>query len=149
MMVLDEKESRLTCRIAVVVSRFNVEITQRLLDGALERLRELDFSSDQITVAWVPGAVELPLAAQRLAQQGVYDAIVCLGAVIQGDTDHHLYVSQQASDGLARVMLENDLPVSFGVLTTRDDAQAEARVTKGRDAVDAAVEMVALLRKIT
>lgn len=148
MMVFDEKESRLTFRVAVVVSRFHREITSRLLDGALERLRELDFSSDQITVAWVPGAVELPLAAQRLARQGVYDAIVCLGAVIQGETDHHLYVAEQASQGLQRVMLEHDVPIAFGVLTTKDDAQAEARATKGRDAVDSVVEMVCLLRKL-
>jgi 6,7-dimethyl-8-ribityllumazine synthase len=152
MTIIDEKNAALQFPVAVVVSRFNEEITLALLDGALTRLRERRFGEDQITVVWVPGAVEIPLAAQKLAQMGKYDAIIALGSVIRGDTDHYDYVCQQVSQGCQHVSLQNDLPVLFGVLTTNDEAQAKARAggehgNKGRDAVDAAVETVALLRR--
>src|SRR5207237_476285 len=117
------------------------------------RLRELKFGDDQISIAWVPGAVEIPIAAQRFAQTGVFDAIIALGAVIRGDTSHYDYVCEQVSQGCQRVALENDLPVIFGVLTTEDEEQAKARAGggeghKGREAIDTAVAIVATLRQI-
>jgi 6,7-dimethyl-8-ribityllumazine synthase len=152
MNIVDEKNASLQFPVAIVVSRFNEEITLALLDGALTRLKERRFDDSQVTVVWVPGAVEIPLAAQRLAQLGKYDAIVALGAVIRGDTDHYDYVCNMVSQGCQHVSLQNDLPVLFGVLTTDNEAQAKERTggahgNKGRDAVDAAVETVAVLRR--
>lgn len=137
-------------QIAIVVSEFNVNITQRLLEGALERLREL--SEKEAFVAWVPGAVEIPLLAQHLAKTKRYDAIVALGAVIRGETTHYDYVCQQVSDGCQRVSLDHHIPVIFGVLTTENEQQALERVGgkhghKGRDAMDAAFQMINLLRQ--
>ncbi|MGE3919874.1 MAG: 6,7-dimethyl-8-ribityllumazine synthase [Gammaproteobacteria bacterium] len=139
--------------IAIVISRFNEEITQQLYEGAIERLRELNFSEDQITVIWVPGAVEIPVVTQRIAQQDAFEAIICLGAVIRGETDHYDYVCRMVSDGCQRVALENDVPVIFGVLTTENEEQAQDRVggahgNKGRYCVDAAFEMVSVLRQV-
>ncbi len=139
--------------IAVVVSRFNEEITSGLLEGAVARLRELEFEDSQVTIVKVPGAVEIPLVAQRLAQLGSFDAIVCLGAVIRGETTHYDYVCEQVSQGCQHAALQNDLPVIFGILTTENEEQARDRIGgkhghKGRDAVDAAVEMVSVLRQI-
>src|SRR4051812_43227628 len=104
--------------VAIVVSRYHLNITQKLLDGALERLQELKFDSDQITEIWVPGAVEIPITAQRLARTGKFEAIICFGAVIYGETKHFDYVCQQVSQGCMQVALNNDIPVIFGVLTT-------------------------------
>lgn len=139
--------------IAVVVSRFNEEVTHKLHDGAIERLKELGFSSDRITVAWVPGAIEIPLTAQRLARTGEYGAIICLGAVILGETKHFDYVCDQVSQGCQTVALANDIPVIFGVLTTDSEEQALDRVGgkhghKGREAADAAFELVSVLNQI-
>lgn len=140
-------------KLAIVVSRFNEEITQRLLDGALRRLQELNFNDNNITVAWVPGAVEIPLTAQHFARSEQYEAIICLGAVIRGETSHYDYVCDQVSMGCQKVALENNIPVIFGVLTTEDETQAYERVGgkhghKGREAVDAAFDMVSLLQRI-
>lgn len=153
MTLIDEKNSDVTFPIAVVVSRFNEEITGRLLDGALARLEERRFGGDLITVVWVPGAVEIPLVAGKLAELKKVDAIVALGAVIRGETDHYDFVCNLVSQGCRQVALENRIPVLFGVLTTGDEAQARDRAggrhgNKGRDAVDAAVEMVAILRAL-
>jgi 6,7-dimethyl-8-ribityllumazine synthase len=153
MRTIDESNARSAFPIAFVVSRFNPEITGPLLEGALARCRELGFADSQVMVVWVPGAVELPIAAQRLAQLGIYDAIVVLGAVIRGETTHHHFVAEQASQGCQQVALQNDLPVIFGVLTTENEAQAVDRIGgnhghKGRDSVDAAVEIVSVLRQI-
>jgi 6,7-dimethyl-8-ribityllumazine synthase len=139
-------------KIAIVVSRFNREVTERLLQGAIERLQELGLEHDDMPVAWVPGAVELPLAAQQFAKREEYDAVICLGAVIRGETDHYDYVCRQVSDGCQRVALDFDIPVIFGVLTTENEEQALARSGgahghKGRDAAEAAVEMIALMRQ--
>jgi 6,7-dimethyl-8-ribityllumazine synthase len=139
--------------IAIVVSRFNIEVTERLCQGAIERLEELGFSNEQITTLWVPGAVEIPLAAQRLAKTGHYEVIIALGAVIQGETLHMQYVCEQVSQGCQHVMLKYDIPVIFGVLTTQDDEQAFERIGgshghKGRDAADAAYEVVSVLRQV-
>lgn len=139
--------------VAIVISRFNENITKALYDGARERLTELAFKDDDITVIWVPGAIEIPLVAQELARKNKYAAIICLGAVIRGETSHYDYVCQQASTGCQQVALENSLPVIFGVLTTDNERQAKERCGgkhghKGRDAVDAAFEMVSILAQI-
>jgi len=139
--------------IAIVVSRFNEDITQKLLDGAVERLIQLGFIQDQITVAWVPGAVEIPIAAQRLAQTEKYEAIICLGAVIFGETKHFQYVCDQVSQGCQSVALAFDLPVIFGVLTTETHQQAIERVGgkkghMGYHAADAAYQLISVLRQV-
>lgn len=132
--------------IAIIVSEFNQDITSKLLAGALERLKERGIAQEQIYTVKVPGAVEIPLTAQLLAKSKKYSAIICLGAVIRGDTDHYDYVCQQVSNGCQRVMLEQEVPVIFGILTTNTVEQAEDRVGgkeghKGHDAADAALVM--------
>lgn len=139
-------------KIAIVASRFNGDITHRLLKGAMERLAELGVEEGNFTVSWVPGAVEIPLAARQFARHQEYDAVICLGAVIRGETDHYEYVCRQVSDGCQRVALDCDLPIIFGVLTTKNEEQALARAGgaqghKGRDAAEAAVEMVHFMRQ--
>jgi len=139
--------------IAIVISRFNESITQALYQGALDRLKELEFSEEQITSVWVPGAVEIPLTAQRLARMDAYEAIVCLGAVIKGETDHYDYVCRAASEGCQRVALESNVPVIFGVLTTLNVEQAKERIGGskghiGRNCIDSAFEMVSVLRQL-
>lgn len=132
--------------IAVVVSTFNEKITSALKNGALERLEELGFRSNDITLIEVPGAVEIPFVANLLAKQKCVDVIIALGAVIRGETTHYDYVCEQVSQGCQRVMLDHNIPVIFGVLTTENEAQAEDRVGgkhghKGKDSVDCAVMM--------
>jgi 6,7-dimethyl-8-ribityllumazine synthase len=136
-------------RFAVVVSRFNEAVTQRLVEGALDALVRHGVSFDDIDVVWVPGAWELPLAARRVAASERYDAIVALGAVIRGDTPHFDYVAGEASRGLATASADFDVPIGFGVLTCDTVAQAEARSggehgNKGWDAALAALEMADL-----
>lgn len=140
-------------RIAVAVSRFNEHVTSRLLQGALGALRKHGVAEDSVDVVWTPGAYDLPVAAQSLARSGRYDAIVCLGCVIRGETTHDRYVALAATTGLTQVSLESSLPVTFGVLTTQTMEQAEARSggthgNKGEDAALAAIEMVSVLRHI-
>ncbi len=142
-----------TARFGVVVSRFNEPVTERLLAGALEALASRGADMDRVTVAWCAGAVEIPLVARTLAGTGSYDAIICLGAVIRGETPHFEVVCQTASYGAARTSLDLGLPVAFGVLTTDTAEQALARSggakgNKGADAAAAAIEMVNLLRNI-
>jgi 6,7-dimethyl-8-ribityllumazine synthase len=137
--------------IAICVSRFNLAITEKLLQGAVERLRELDIPDADMKICWVPGAVELPLAAQQFAQLGNCEAVICLGAVIRGETGHYEYVCQQVSYGCQRVALDYHLPVIFGVLTTENEQQALERVGgkhghKGREAADTAMTMINLLK---
>ncbi len=136
--------------IAIVVSRFNTPITSRLLAGAKARLLQKGVDEKAITIIEVPGAVEIPLIAQKLAKKGGVDAIIALGAVIRGETSHYDYVCEQVSQGCQTVSLKYDIPVIFGILTTENKAQALARVGgdhghKGRDAADAALEMIALM----
>jgi 6,7-dimethyl-8-ribityllumazine synthase len=138
-------------RVGLACSRFNGGITGRLLEGALGGLAECAVDRADTTVAWVPGAFELPLAAQRLA--GGNDAVVCLGAVIRGDTAHFDLVAGECAAGLARVALSTGVPVLFGVLTTDTVAQALERsaaddANKGREAAWGAVQMVAVLREL-
>ena len=140
-------------RIAVLASRFNETITKSLLEGALSALRRHGLDDASITVAWVPGAFELPMTAKRLAESGEYDAIVCLGAVIRGATTHYDYVCSQAAAGIARVSLDTGVPVIFGVLTTENIEQAIERSgtkagNKGFDSAVAAIEMADLLRQL-
>jgi 6,7-dimethyl-8-ribityllumazine synthase len=143
-------------RIAVVVSRFNEMVTDLLLEGAREGLAKLGVEDDAVTVVHVPGAFELPLAAQRLAAAGGCDAVICLGAVIRGETDHHIHVGGQAAAGCQRVQLDTGVPVLFGVVTTDTLEQALERSgagtgrhgNKGFDSAVAAVEMADLLRRL-
>jgi len=140
-------------RCAVVVSRFNEMITQRLLDGALDALVKHGVAFDDVDVYWVPGAWELPAAARRVAATERYDTLVALGAVVRGDTPHFDYVAGEASRGLAAASADFDVPIAFGVLTCDTMAQAEARAggdhgNKGWDAALAALEMVDLLDQV-
>jgi 6,7-dimethyl-8-ribityllumazine synthase len=138
---------------AIIVSEFNAHITDKLLSGALERLKEHGIKDDQIKTFRVPGAIEIPLIAQLLAKQKKYAAIICLGAVIRGETGHYDFVCKQVSDGCQKVMMEHDLPVIFGVLTTENNAQAEDRVGgahghKGKYSADAAITMVEIIKSL-
>jgi 6,7-dimethyl-8-ribityllumazine synthase len=140
-------------RIGIIVARFNQAVTDALLAGALEALHQHGASDDAIDVVVVPGAFELPLCAQRLAASGRYDALVCLGAVVRGETPHFDYVAGEAARGVGEVARRFDLPVSFGVLTTDDMPQALARAggghgNKGYDAAVTALEMVHVLRAV-
>ena len=140
-------------RVAVLCSRFNDLITERLLAGALDGLRRHGVDESSITVAWVPGAFELPLAATRLAGSGEFDAVVCVGAVIRGATGHYEHVAGQCAAGLQRAQMDTGVPVIFGVLTTDTVEQALERAgtkggNKGFEAATAALEMADLLRQL-
>lgn len=140
-------------KIGIVVGRFNEFITGKLLTGAVDCLVRHGANDADITVAWVPGAFEIPLVAKKMAADGKYDAIICLGAVIRGATPHFDYVCAEVSKGIATVSLQYDTPVSFGVLTTENIEQAVERAgtkagNKGVDAAMAAIEMVDLLKNI-
>ncbi|MGA7910150.1 MAG: 6,7-dimethyl-8-ribityllumazine synthase [Candidatus Dormiibacterota bacterium] len=136
--------------VAVVVSRFNEDISRRLLRGALDALGQ--HGVDEPDVFWVPGSLELPVTALTLAEKGGYDAIVCLGCVIRGETYHFEVVAGQTAAGIMQVQLDTGVPVTFGVLTTEDRDQALARSgpknNKGAEAAEAAIEMANLLRSI-
>ena len=136
-----------------MVARFNEFITSKLLGGALDCLTRHEAEEKNITVAWVPGAFEIPLAAQTLAATKKYDAVICLGAVIRGATPHFDYVCAEASKGVAQVALQQQVPVAFGILTTDTIQQAVERAgtksgNKGTDAAMSAMEMVNLLRQV-
>ncbi len=133
--------------IGIVTSRFNYEITSQLHAAAVKRLKEKNIPEENITSVFVPGAVEIPLAAQHLASQKKFDAIICLGAVIRGDTDHYDYVCQQVSYGIQRVALDHHIPVTFGVLTTETEEQAQSRVSIIPGYVDGTFEMIELVNK--
>ena len=136
-------------RVAVVQSRFNPPIGKGLLAGALRALREAGVADDHVTVVTVPGALEAPLALQRLGQTGHYDALVVLGAVIRGETYHFEIVSNESAAGVSSVALELGLPIGNGILTCDTDAQAEARMDqKGYEAAQAAIELANLMRAI-
>lgn len=142
----------MTNSFAIIVSQFNQNITDKLLAGALARFNQAGLSSHDITVIRVPGAVEIPLTAKLLAKTKKYNAIICLGAVIRGDTDHYDYVCQQVSQGCQKIMLDFDIPVIFGILTTNTEEQAENRVGgkdghKGIEAAEAALFMARLIQE--
>jgi 6,7-dimethyl-8-ribityllumazine synthase len=140
-------------RFGLVVSRFNSFITQRLLDGAVDALTRSGAADDDIAVARVPGAREIPLVARTMAESGRYDAVVCLGAVIRGATPHFDYVAAESSKGIAEVALSAGIPVVYGVLTTDTIEQAVERAgtkagNRGHDAAVTAIEMANLLRQL-
>ena len=140
-------------RFGLVVSRFNSFICDRLVEGAVDALVRHGADAGQIDIAKVPGAFELPLAAQRMAQSGRYDALICLGAVIRGSTPHFDYVSSEVSKGIAHVSLDTGVPVAFGVLTTDTIEQAIERAgtkagNKGFDAAMTVIETVNVFREI-
>lgn len=140
-------------RIGIVASRFNEIITKSLIEGSLDTLKRHGVKDDNITLAWVPGAFEIPLIAATMAQSGNYDAIICLGCVIRGATPHFDYVAGQAAAGVLRASLEANTPVLFGVLTTETVEQAIERAgtkagNKGRDVAAGALEMANLLRDL-
>jgi 6,7-dimethyl-8-ribityllumazine synthase len=141
-------------RVGVAVARFNRAVTDALLAGAVEALTRHGVAEDAIDVVTVPGAFELPLCAQRLAESGRYDALVCLGAIVRGETPHFDFVAGEAARGLGAAATRFDMPVAFGVLTTDTMEQALARAggthgNKGYDAAVTALEMVQVLRALT
>jgi len=140
-------------RVGIVVSRFNEFITSKLLEGAVDCLVRHEVRDADITVAWVPGSFEIPAAAQRLTQKGGLDAVICLGAVIKGNTDHHRYIAGEAAKGIAQVGMQSSIPVIFGVLTPDTLEQAIERAgaksgNKGWDAALSAIEMANLFQQI-
>ena len=140
-------------KIGIVAARFNEFITNKLLSGAMDGLLRHDVKEEDIHVAWVPGAFEIPLIASKMAQSGKYDAVICLGAVIRGSTSHYDYVCSEVSKGIANVSLNTGVPVMFGVLTTENIEQAIERAgtkagNKGFDCAVGAIEMVNLIREM-
>lgn len=140
-------------RLGIVVSRFNEFISGKLLSGAWDSLTRHGVDPENVEVAWVPGAMEIPLIAKRMAQSGKYDALICLGAVIRGSTPHFDYVAAEVAKGVAAVQLEAGIPVIFGVLTTDTIEQAVERAgtkagNKGWDSAVSALEMANLLRSL-
>ncbi len=149
-------EGKLTAsgiKVGIVAARFNEFITSKLIGGALDGLKRHDVKEEDVDLVWVPGAFEIPVAAQKLAQSGRYDAVICLGAVIRGNTSHYDYVCAEVSKGIAQVSLSAGMPVMFGVLTTDTIEQAIERAgtkagNKGYDCALGAIEMVNLFRQL-
>ena len=140
-------------RIGIVAARFNEFITSKLVAGAQDALRRHNVSEEDVDVAWVPGAFEIPLIASEMAKCGKYDAVICVGAVIRGDTTHYDYVCNEVSKGIAQVGLATGVPVLFGVITTENIEQAIARAgskagNKGYDCALSAIEMVNLMKQL-
>lgn len=139
-------------KIGIVAARFNEFIVSKLLGGSMDALRRHNVSDENIDVAWVPGAFEIPLVASKMAHSGRYDAVICLGAVIRGSTSHYDYVCNEVSKGVAQISLSSGIPVMFGVLTTENIEQAIERAgtkagNKGFDVAVGAIEMINLLKK--
>ena len=140
-------------KIGIVAARFNEFITSKLLGGALDGLKRHNVNENDIDVAWVPGAFEIPLIAKKMANSGKYDAVICLGAVIRGSTSHYDYVCNEVSKVIAAVSMNSDIPVMFGVITTENIEQAIERAgtkagNKGYDCALGAIEMVNLIREM-
>ena len=140
-------------KVGIIVARFNEFITSKLLSGALDTLTRHEVKEENIQVAWVPGAFEIPLIASKMAESGKYDAVICLGAVIRGSTSHYDYVCSEVSKGIASVSLKSGIPVMFGVLTTENIEQAIERAgskagNKGSECAQGAIEMVNLIQEI-
>ena len=153
MKILEGKLLAEGLKVAIVVARFNEFITSKLLSGAVDTLVRHGAADDDLTVAWVPGAFEIPYAAKKLAESKQYDAIVCLGAVIRGATPHFDYVCNEVSKGIGALNLTTGVPIAFGVLTTENIEQAVERAgtkagNKGADAAMSAIEMVNLVKNI-
>ena len=140
-------------RVEIVAARFNEFITSKLVGGALDGLKRHDVKEEDIDIAWVPGAFEIPLIASKMAKSKKYDAVICVGAVIRGSTSHYDYVCSEVSKGIANVSLNSDIPVMFGVLTTDNIEQAIERAgskagNKGYECATGAIEMVNLIRAL-
>ncbi|HBJ2620408.1 6,7-dimethyl-8-ribityllumazine synthase [Clostridium botulinum] len=140
-------------KVGIIVGRFNEFIGSKLLDGALDGLKRHGVNVEDIDVAWVPGAFEMPLIAKKMAKSPKYDAVICLGAVIKGSTSHYDYVCSEVSKGIANVSLENGKPVMFGVLTTNNIEQAIERAgtkagNKGYECAVGAIEMANLIKEL-
>ncbi|WP_455257819.1 6,7-dimethyl-8-ribityllumazine synthase [Peptoniphilus asaccharolyticus] len=153
MRILEGNYSAKGSKVAIVVSRFNEFITSKLLGGAVDCLKRHELEEENITVCWVPGAFEIPLFAKKLANTQNYDGIICLGAVIRGSTPHFDYVCSEVSKGVAKISLDTNLPVAFGVLTTESIEQAIERAgtkvgNKGYDAAMTVIESINLLKEI-
>ena len=153
MSVFEGKVVSENIKIGIVVARFNEFITSKLLGGAMDGLERHNVAKEDIDVAWVPGAFEIPLIAKKMANSGKYDAVICLGAVIRGATSHYDYVCNEVSKGIASVSLSADIPVMFGVVTTENIEQAIERAgskagNKGYDCALSAIEMVNLMAAI-
>lgn len=138
-------------KVGIVVARFNEFITSKLLGGAVDALKRHEVKEEDIQIAWVPGAFEIPLIAQKMANSKKYDAVICLGAVIRGSTTHYDYVCNEVAKGIAMVSMNSEIPVMFGVLTTENIEQAVERAgtksgNKGYDVACGAIEMVNLIR---
>ena len=153
MKTLEGKLTAKNMKIAIVVARFNEFITSKLLSGCIDCLIRHEAADEDLSVAWVPGAFEIPMAAKKLAESGKYDAVICLGAVIRGATPHFDYVCAEASKGIAQVSMQTGVPVAFGVLTTENIQQAVERAgtkagNKGVDCAMTAMEMVNLFKEM-
>lgn len=153
MQVFEGKLVSQEIRVGIVAARFNEFITSKLVGGALDGLKRHDVPEENVDVAWVPGAFEIPLIASKMAKSGKYDAVICLGAVIRGATSHYDYVCSEVSKGIATVSLNSDIPVMFGVLTTDTIEQAIERAgskagNKGFECASGAIEMVNLIREL-
>ena len=153
MKTLEGKLTAKNMKIAIVVARFNEFITSKLLSGCVDCLIRHEAADEDLTVAWVPGAFEIPMAAKKLAESGKYDAVICLGAVIRGATPHFDYVCAEASKGIAQVSMQTGVPVAFGLLTTENIQQAVERAgtkagNKGVDCAMTAMEMVNLFKEM-
>lgn len=140
-------------KIGIVAARFNEFIVSKLIEGALDGLKRHDVEDEDISLAWVPGAFEIPLIAGKMVKSGMYDAVICLGAVIRGSTTHYDYVCSEVSKGIANVSLKSDIPVLFGVLTTENIEQAIERAgskagNKGFESATSAIEMVNLIKSL-
>ena len=151
-LISSELKAKPKWKLGVVVSRFNEDITEKLMSGALDRFMELGVKPSKISVVTVPGAVEIPLIAQQLLKKG-HHGVLALGAVIRGETTHYDYVCNSVERGCSQVALDTGKPVVFGVLTTEDEQQAYNRVGgthghKGREGADTLIEMIGLLEKI-
>ena len=153
MNILEGKLTAKDMKVGIVASRFNEFITSKLVSGALDGLTRHDIKEEDIDIAWVPGAFEIPLIASKMANSRKYDAVICVGAVIRGSTSHYDYVCNEVSKGIAQVSLSSGTPVLFGVLTTENIEQAIERAgtkagNKGYDCALSAIEMVNLIRGI-
>ena len=152
-MELQGSQTAAGCRFAIIVSRFNAEITEGLLGGARRALAEAQVTDENVTVVRVPGSFEIPLAAASLARTGSFDAVICIGCLIKGDTMHFEYIASATSHGIMDASAATGVPITFGVLTTLTEEQACARAgdgpdNKGREAALAAVEMATLFREM-
>ena len=153
MRVLEGKLVASGLKVGIVAARFNEFIVSKLVGGAMDGLIRHDVKEENVTVAWVPGAFEIPVVAKKMAKSGKYDAVICLGAVIRGATSHYDYVCNEVSKGVASVSLETEIPVLFGVVTTENIEQAIERAgtkagNKGYDCALSAIEMINLMKQI-